>query len=432
MNSGIRLLSMVAILGCFAPSCLGLQNVAATDETESGTRHDASGPTATQPANGAVSEQDWINLLHQRQWVRLDANRSIQGHLKTLSARGDAENRAGATIIISKNGETLSQTKSGFDGKFSFEELDPGTYALMVNGEVTFAAYALHVLPNNASHLSSDLVVYASAVRRQRARALVAESFVPAELNSEDWDAGNSEFYREFKTDPLAKSRRFNGTHQVALRDGKLVGRISRPGWRFMEQDLTGTVAKIVKNSQVLHEVSVGQDGYFVIEEFKPGIYDLFVSGEDGFAVLAFEAVSPSEMVGVAESRLPRFVGLGRRHRQRRCSDCLCCELVQQPEVACCEEAVVEEVAAVEPCGCGMDPCGCDALAPAMGGGLVGGGGFYGGAGGGGFGGGGGGFGGVGGGLGGVAGIAGLAVGVAALADNDDGFNLNQATLIVP
>lgn len=368
-----------------------------------------------------VQAPDMINLLHQREWVRLDNDGIVKGTLLTLEQDGTKVGRVGAKVVVSKDGKALFETVSDVGGEFSIEGLKPGTYALQSRGDLTFAAYALHVLPSNTKHLTTDLEVLACVIPEAKATELIAMDAAPA-----DWEGVQDVYYRHHEKDPIANDRKFNNSPQIVLRDGDLVGRVSRPGWTYGEQDLTGTVAQIVRDGEVLRKAAVSKDGYYIVKDLEPGVYDLFVSGDDGFAVLAFEAVAAKEPVAV-NGMAPRFVSA----QIGMASDCLCCELIHQPEItACstCQEVIVEEIVAIEGCGCEVDACGCGAPSPMMGGGFAGGGGFYGG--GGGFGGGGGGFGGGGGlgGLGGLLGVAGLAVGVAALADDDDGFNIPPAS----
>ncbi|MCA9194077.1 MAG: hypothetical protein KDB03_20035 [Planctomycetales bacterium] len=371
--------------------------------------------------DSSVQESSLINLLHQREWVRLDASGSIGGKLMVLAPNGESLSRTGSKVLLSLEGEVIASTETDSQGQFSFSGIKPGTYALQAVGNDAYAAFALHVMPSDETHLGSELDVYASSIGGDKVSQLLSENLVPADL-----DASHDAYYRNFADDPIANDRQFNGSSSVVLRAGNLVGRVSRPGWTFAEQDLTGSVAQILRDGEIVAKVAVGKDGYFVVENLEPGVYDLVVAGDDGFAVLSFEAIESQAAVASIKSA-PRFVSTvtGLFH-----SDCLCCEMIQQPEVACCsEEVVVEEVVMSEPCGCGVDPCGCGMGAPVMGGGFAGPGGFYGGGFGGG---GGGGFGGGFGGIGGALGAAGLAIGIAALADNNDGFNNNIATPVGP
>lgn len=370
-----------------------------------------------------------INYLHQREWVRLSPEGTIAGRLLILNEEGRVEERVGAKVVVSRDGKAVLETMADEGGKFTLAGLEPGAYAIQARGSYTMAACALHVMPSNAEHLTSDLEIFASVIAKDRAAQLLSSDLVPADLQ-----ASSDTYYRSHQQDPLAGERKFNSSHKVVLRNGTLVGRVSRPGWSFGEQDLTGTVAQIVRDGVVVAKTAVGEDGYFEFPNVVPGVYDLFVNGDDGLAVLAFEAVAGSDSLAVSSSDI-RMVST----RLGMFADCLCCEMIQASEINACSTCdpivapapIIEEVVSIaDPCGLPVDSCGCD-MAPLCGGGYAGGG-FHRGGGGGGFGGGGGGYGGGGlGGIGGLLGVAGLAVGVAALADDDDGgFNVNLATPI--
>ena len=193
--------------------------------------------------------------------------------------------------------------------------------------------------PAEASHLSSDLEVYASVIPEAHTTELITGNLVPGDL-----EVGSDSYYRDFKADPIAAERQFNNSHRIALRDGALVGRVSRPGWTFAEQDLTGTIAQIVQNGEVVGQSAVAKDGYYEISNVAPGVYDLFVTGDDGFAVLSFEAVAASEPVATKVGAI-RMVSA----RVGMASDCLCCELIEQPEISgpcstCAPAPIVEEI----------------------------------------------------------------------------------------
>ncbi len=344
-------------------------------------------------APAAPQAPNMINLLHQRGWVRLDDDGSVQGKLSVLTAEGQLEGRIGAKILISRDGKVVLSTVTDTDGVFKLDGLKPGTYGLQSRGDYTFAAFALHVLPASATHLSSDLDVYAAVIPAARASELILAGLVPAELSS-----GEDAYYRNFESDPLKGKRTFNNSHQVVLQDGVLVGRVSRPGWTFEEQDLSGSVAQIVREGEVIANAAVGKDGYYRIENMEPGVYDLFVSGDDGFAVSTFEAINASEPIAVVTQGGARLITT----QSGTAADTLGSEMISQNEVFLDDPIIVQ--------GSTEDEFGM----PVTGGGFAGPGGFGGGGAGGG---GGGGLGG--GGIGGLLGIAGLAVGIAALSDDD-------------
>lgn len=360
---------------------------------------------------------DIINRLHQREWVRLHEDGKVYGRVVVIENKGNLSGRVDNNVILSRDGKIVQQTKSGTDGWFELEGVEPGTYALQAVGEYSFATFALHVLPADASHLASSLDVYTTTIGN-KVRDLLISSMVPTELQ-----VGKDQYYRSHSHDPIAVSRQFNRDHQVKLQDGNLIGRVSRPGWSFNEQDLSGTIAHVLKGGDVVQKAQVDKDGYYKIEGLSPGIYDMLVAGVDGYAAFKFEAVSEfsAEETHVTSksndvhlvstgSDLTKFVSMVQ-------SDCLNCELVSQADVL--PTATVAEGAVAGECDtCGVVESVGGGSAPCCGGGYAGGGG---GGGGGGF------FGG-----GGMLGLASTAGGVVALATRGGGRTPPPPTIIAP
>lgn len=363
---------------------------------------------------------DLINALQQREWVSLNADGALTGKVNAFGADGELTGSSGATVTLALEGKQVSQSTSDSSGGFTFDRVAPGTYALVVKSDEVFSTYALHVL-ESGEHLNSTLSIYAAKMNPKRADQLIAETWVPTADNS-------TNYYRSFQKDPIAETRKFNDSYRVRLQGSDLVGRVSRPGWSFTEQDLSGSVAQVLKNGQVVGTAAVAKDGFFKVANVKPGVYDLFVGGDDGIAVVGFEAIAMDDKTVANSKENPLLVAA-----QTEVSNTLCCELVQPSDIA--PQVITQDPIVMDP-GAPIigDPMMVDPGigGPMMGGGFGGPGGFAGGSGGGfggGFGGGGGGFGG--GGFGGLLGIAGLAVGVAALSE-DDNFNPQSATVIVP
>ncbi len=356
-----------------------------------------------------------INTLHQREWVSLSAEGALQGTVHPLNSQGDSHDEVKAqsalSVSLMRDGKQVAQTMAGENGEFQFASIAPGTYALVVKSKAIFSTYALHVL-DNSNHLPSRLEVYAATLGESRVRALIAEAWVPEEENKLN-------YYRSHSQDPLASTRKFNDSHRVRLQGENLVGRVSRPGWSYNDQDLSGSVAQVLKDGTVVGTASVSRDGYFKVVGVKPGVYSLFVGGNDGIAVVGFQAIADLEK-RVSLNATDHLL----TSDQVEVSNELCCELVQSIEVA---QPVMQQDPMVVDAGLPIVDAGFGQ--PAMGGGFAGPGGG-GGLGGGGFGGGGGGLGG-GGRLGGLLGVAGLAVGVAALGAGDD-FNPPVATVVAP
>lgn len=356
-----------------------------------------------------VSAENFLNPLHEEEWVILDASGNVTGQFVQLSAEGVSKPVGEVTLYLTRNGQPLATVVTAVDGRFVLPGLSVGTYGLVGRSDKSLAAFALHVLPNGASQkLDSDFTVYGTTMNGETFEDVLRAHTVP----------GMSAVYPDFRTDPVGEARRFSNSSQVQLRNnGTLVGRVSRPSG-FSGYDLTGNVVHIVRNGIVVGHEGTNAKGEFQVPSLNAGVYDFIVAGKDGIAAGSFIAVEGTGVAvrGSDGSSLVSAV---------QSSDALNVELIPSGDFYA---GGVEEV----------PPTVIDeGYFPIPGGGMVGpsgfpgGGGFAGGGGGGLGGGGGGGLGGIGG-IGALLGIGGLAAGVAALAANDDGFNTVPASVIVP
>ncbi|MBX3422337.1 MAG: hypothetical protein KF752_12360 [Pirellulaceae bacterium] len=360
----------------------------------------------------AIESVDMINRLHQREWVRLQEDGKIVGRIVVIESPDTLRGRIDNKIVLSRDGKIVFETVSGTDGWFQIEGVDPGSYALQAIGDYTFATFALHILPADAGHLASTLDVYTTTIGN-KVRELMVSSMVPADLT-----VGEDQYYRTHKIDPIATQRQFNRDHQVKLQDGDLIGRVSRPGWSYSEQDLSGSVAHIIKGGEVLDKALVDKDGFYKFADVAPGVYDMLVAGPDGFAAFKFQAVDDDIASEVKQASNQSEVHLVAANAANMvAADTLNTELVHQSDVfpAASEGVIVggpcESCGIVEAYGAGGSPC--------SGGGFAGGGGCCGGGGGGLFAG------------GGLLGAAGLATGIVALASSG-GSTPPPPTVIAP
>jgi len=345
-------------------------------------------------------EANYLNPLQINQWVGLNGNKSITGKLVAFGEAGEVVPSVAVEVLLGQRGNTVSRAVTGTDGSFQFKEIAAGTYNFVAQSEYSFATFGIHVLPTGSGS-PSYFEACVSSVSPDVARELFKDNWVPSE----------SDVSEVFEKDPLANMRMVSGSPKVRLQNGDLFGQVSRPGIAISEQDLTGNVAHIFKGGRSIAAAPVGQDGRFRIVSLAAGIYDLAVVGEDGNAVIGFEAVGLKPIASNQSAVLAHLVSL------QDMPNVLSVELAEPTAIVQSEELpFVQDSGPLD-----------SGLAPNMGGGFGGGGGFSGGGGGGS--GGGGGF--AGGGLGGLLGIAGLAVGVAALSNNDN-FNPGQASLISP
>lgn len=368
------------------------------------------------------TSEEYLNPLHQEEWVTLDKDSCFSGAYRQLNDVV-AAGRQPVGLSLMQNGRAISKSESDSDGKFKFEKVQPGTYALVARSEQSMAVYALHVLPADASkQLDSSIVVYGSSASAEAIDQILRSDLVPE----------NSTIYPVLQSDPIGEARRFNADSKVKLRGSDLVGRISRASG-LAHYDLTGNSVRILQDGKTVGQAVTNGKGEFSIANMTAGTYDLVVAGKDGMAVGAFQAVGADEVVDSTPNATTKLIAT---NAQADCPNCL------NVEVASCTECWGgDSSAVVDP---SMGEVVDSGMAPIPGGGFVGPDGFPGGGYGGGSGAGGGGFGGGAGGgagggglfgggmsLGSLLGIGGLAAGVAALSANDSGFN-NGASIVVP
>ena len=215
--------------------------------------------------------------------------------------------------------------------------------------------------------------------------------------------------------------------------DGSLAGKIISPQRGYVE--FPGrTKILLYRDRVVVAQTTSQDDGTFLVERAPLGDISLLAVGAGGHSAfrvnIADSNLSQTTLTSPRQrpnGEFPKLVALGdssqlvARRWQASEMEVLLVPTAMNNEVQqLIEQSDQEETPDEGP------PAGVDAppLAPG-GGGFAGGGGVGGGSGGG------GGLGSLGD-LAGLAGAAGLAVGVAALADDDDGFNVNQATQITP
>ena len=342
----------------------------------------------------------YLNPLYVNQWVSLNANKGFHGKLISFGEAGMVLPRSAVEVTIAQKGKTVSRVITDADGMFQFKDIAVGSYSFVAQSDYCFATFGIHILPVGSGSPSS-FEVCVSGLASATAKELIKDNWVPAE-------SGAAEVFHK---DPLGDKRVVSTSPKVLLQNGDLFGQVSRPGLPISEQDLTGNVAHIFQGGRSIAAAPVGRDGTFRIMNLAMGVYDLAVVGEDGNAVIGFEAIRPNAVTVKRTSGAARLVSF------QDASDRLTIELAEPVEIGEGPEEV-------------PFPAVQDSGQPFIGGGFPARGGF--GSGGGGFGGGGAGGGGIaGGGIGGLLGIAGLAVGVAALSNNDN-FNPQLASIIAP
>jgi hypothetical protein len=348
-----------------------------------------------------------LNHLIVQQWVQLSETGELKGKVvtpvvDTLEQIAEAE-----IALIDMKRHTIC-TQAETNGEFSFSEVTPGTYGLLVNSSTGAAVYALHVLAHSDSNkdISEQLQVAVGTLSQSMLKRM-ARSYIPGTQPTEPFVIDQA------AQDPLGADRVQTFQHQVASNEeGALQGRIQLPSQSNSQVDFSTLNVVVLKGDEVVARTEAQADGGYRFAKLEPGVYSLLVAGEEGFAVTGFELVSHSEAVvrnsrkNEGDVRFTSATGIG-----GCCEPALCIEICPVPIAdmvgnVCCEcEASLESIVIEEEAIVVDDPL----MAGYGGGGYGGGGGGFGGGGGGG-----------GGGLGGL-GLAGLAAGIAAAVGGGNG-----------
>ncbi len=272
-------------------------------------------PAGEEPATD-IAQFDVLDRLIVRQWVRLEADGSLQGTVITPQEMGGTVEIGGARVGLVSQGAEVMQTRSEPNGHFNLPNVQPGTYGLFVIGDGLLASYAVHILPARGAtaadgiptqiklvaqpipRTSSDLRISAGPadvdLLRQTVRSYLPTNYSPSTVGM---SASKSPRLRRFDTDPV-DGRSQRDSVRVTLRsDNSLVGRLRFPemeGGISQAQQLARLNVMVVNANQVLGRGEVSSGGMFRVPNLRPGLYSLVVAGQSGFATVGFELASRS------------------------------------------------------------------------------------------------------------------------------------------
>lgn len=356
---------------------------------------------ADEPAAAVRNENSaYLNELFSKQWVRLSKDNSVSGSLVHLTGT-ESKAIGGLPVALVRDGQVTHRVKAGEDGKFTFSDVEPGSYSLVTRTNESIAAFSLQVLDSSNTHLSSDVEVRVVRPAGTKVKEILRSQTLPTY-------AVRAVEGPSIEKDPLGDSRSFSKSHVIKMdAQGNLVGQLASVG---VGNDMSNMQVYVLKDGVEVATTRADKNGQFTIEKLNPGVYGFIAAGDGGFAATSFHLISAATAAKSNDGSV--YVSIfghacGRMNVEVvPCAEVVTCEqpvqvieesIVQAPVAEACNEVVVDECGTAPSCGCG--------------GGW--GGGWGGGGGGGGFG---------GGGFGALAGIAGLAAvaGILAADDNDD------------
>ncbi|MFK7738194.1 MAG: hypothetical protein AB8B50_19355 [Pirellulaceae bacterium] len=329
-------------------------------------------------------------------WAYLTEEGQLDGTAWIMTPTGPKA-VSGATVTVSAGGQMVASTVSDENGQYAIPGLSGGIFTVETKAADACGAISARLVPNMNGTSSTGMDVYCASMQPAQLESIIGSMWVPV--------SGAMTGSRQV----INQERPGVQTYRVRRTNGLVQGQLLFP---VQNANPMGHVIRVYSGGQLVEETTSDQQARFTLSTDVSGPVDIIVGGPSYAAIGAEIVNEATEMTEVNGNSDVRFVSTAVKTAAVVQAPVLYIPVVTQFPSAPSEEVIVMDEAPL--------PLGA---APAPG--------FAGG--GGGFAGGGGGFGGGGGGLGGaagLAGLAGLAVGITALSDDDDGFNLNQASPI--
>jgi hypothetical protein len=232
----------------------------------------------------AASAHQWINASTRGQAavseaanvIRLTENGMLRGVVNTYGTNGKIT-VGNAVVSLMQGNVVVSRVNSGIDGVFSFSNIEPGKYTFVSASKEAISSFGIEVVAADSTEGDSALRAFAAP------RNSVVEGFASA--------AGKD------IAPAIETSQVLRATESVDLVGGAFQGKISA-----FNGTVAGNTVSLVKDDQVVAEVSTGDDGAFNIPNVQAGFYTVVVRGAGGFATVAVQvnepsAVAPAETV---------------------------------------------------------------------------------------------------------------------------------------
>jgi len=224
------------------------------------------------------------------QWIRQSEDGSIQGRIIVPEAGGTALAVSPAAVALANESGIVSETKTGEDGTFEFDDVAPGVYTVITRGTNDIGAIvALHVVAfgdDRASGLSSSIQVSAASVDFASVNSTLIRYLPPSRLESTAGSIDN--------VDVNTISQRVVGPafHRVAQSNGGMVGQVYGVG--AIGNALTPSTQSNVflfKNGIEIERLLTDGVGRFEVASMEPGIYSALIVGSTGSGLVGFELV---------------------------------------------------------------------------------------------------------------------------------------------
>lgn len=230
--------------------------------------------------------------LYVTQWVRADEVGGLRGSV-TAGGVGVGNGR----VSLVRGGEVVNAGLTNVNGEFALQNVQPGAYTVLAQGDAALAVYSLVVLDAvNGQHLPNNAEIRALSPVSNRVVELLRGQSLPS--------VGRS--VAMIRQDPIKTSRQVAVGNEIQLdADGGLTGRLTKPTGSV---NLSGTTAFIFKDGREVMRTGVAADGSFHFAGVQPGSYGFVASGSQGVAALGFSCVG--RQTAAANKNAPKFVNV--------------------------------------------------------------------------------------------------------------------------
>lgn len=220
----------------------------------------------------------------ERQWVRASENGSVQGRVVVPRNEGISAARGAKVSLIDQHGKfAIAPVESDKTGRFTLNNVKPGVYTLMIQGDNAFACCAMHVVSSGVP-ISDQFEISAGAVEYSVVRSALVRYLPPSQSTEVVFDPSSN---------PMVTDRAATGELvRVGQFEGGLRGRLTRAGFT---EDLGAkdTNVLILQDGVEVARTITDADGNFSITKLAPGSYSVLGSGKDGFGLLGLELINP-------------------------------------------------------------------------------------------------------------------------------------------
>ena len=267
-----------------------------------------------------LQDDEPISDLVNTHWITTNEQGNLDGRISGIEPQSSITIPIGKlNISLLQNGIAIREASTNYDGKFTLNNVDPGTYTLLAAGQNGFLAYGVNILPkikakdltdfNNldlnpsgrvkayyVSHfnvptnaiVSKGLQIDAAAVppefqtlQRISQNYLPENKIVEVDKDSDDvTPVGEASEIASGFNHPLTADGSFTGSVQpIATPDGT-PGKLSEMNVFLIQDDIE------------IARVTVEPNGKFTVEDIDPGVYGLIIAGNDGFAAMSVRLTS--------------------------------------------------------------------------------------------------------------------------------------------